>query len=227
MQSVSTISSNISYIPTLNGSNFWEWKDSLMIALALMGHDLASREDGPTISDSIFMDTMSDEVVLAKDYLVALENNFVKNDKAETITLLADLVSMKYQSTGSIREHILKISNTASKLKAVGLSLADDVLVCLVLISLHGQFAHFKVSYNCQKKKWNLNELISQCVQEEEGLSKEKKESAHVATTSKGKSPKFRMKKRAADSGHGPGQKKQALVDAKIKNASFVISKVT
>ena len=81
---------------------------------------------------------------------------------------------MRYKVTWSIREYILKMSNTASKLNALGLSLSDDVLVCLILISLPGQFAHFKVSYNCQKEKWSLNELIAQCVQEEEKLSKEK-----------------------------------------------------
>ncbi|RID40608.1 hypothetical protein BRARA_J00640 [Brassica rapa] len=208
-----------------------------MIAHALMVHNLAFREDHPTISDSstdqdhsklerwetsnrmclmlikhsipsVFRGIVSDEVVLAKDYLVALEKSFAKNNKDETITLLADLVSMRYQGTDSIREYILKMSNTTSNTKALGLSLADDVIVCLVLISLPGQFAHFKVSYNCQKEKWSLNELIAQCVQEEERLSKEKAKSAHVATTSKGKSPKSRMKKRAADSGHGPSQKK-------------------
>ncbi|XP_009123504.1 uncharacterized protein LOC103848338 [Brassica rapa] len=183
----------MSSIPTLNGSNFWEWKDFLMIALALMVHNLAFREDHPTISDSStdqdhtfyfisLQGLVSDEVVLAKDYLVDLEKSFAKNNKDETIMLLADLVSMRYQGTDSIREYILKMSNTTSNLKALGLSLADDVLVCLVLISLPGQFAHFKVSYNCQKEKWSLNELIAQCIQEEERLSKEKAESAHVAT---------------------------------------------
>lgn len=151
MQSISSISSNMFSIPTLNGSKFWECK-----------YDLAFREDRPTISDSstdqyrsklehwdisnrtilmlikhsipsVFRGIVSDEVVLAKDYLVALEKSFAKNDKAETITLLADLFSMRCQGMGSIREYILRMSNTASKLKALGLSLADDFLVCLVL----------------------------------------------------------------------------------------------
>ncbi|KAL1224588.1 hypothetical protein V5N11_000919 [Cardamine amara subsp. amara] len=219
----------------LNGSNFPEWKDSLIIALALMGHDLALREDCPTITDSstdqdhskverweasnlmclmlikhsipsVFRGYVSDEVILAKKYPDVLEKSFAKNDKAETITLLAELLSMRYKDTGNIREYILKISNIQSKLKALGLPLADDVLVCFVLISVPGQFTQFNVSYNCQKDKWNLNELIAHCVQEEDKLMKEKTESALVATTSKGKSPKFRMKKKTADSCHDLGQ---------------------
>ena len=58
----------------------------------------------------------------------------------------------------------MRMSNIASKLKALKLELFDDVLVHLVLLSLPAQFSQFKVSYNCQKEKWTLNELISYCV---------------------------------------------------------------
>ena len=55
-----------------------------------------------------------------------------------------------------------------------------------VLISLLTQFSPFKISYNTQKEKWTLNELIAQCVQEEERLKQEKIESAQLASTSQG-----------------------------------------
>ena len=54
----------------------------------------------------------------------------------------------------------------------------------LVLISLPPQFGQFKVSYNCQKDKWTLNELISHLVQEEDRMRQHKVESAHLASTS-------------------------------------------
>ena len=95
----------------------------------------------------------------------------------------------------------MQVSNIASKLKALKLELSDDLLVHLVLLSLPTQFSQFKVSYNCQKEKWTLNELISFCVQEEE-----KTESAHLASTSKDKNKK-RTKYREVVS--GPSQKKQ------------------
>ena len=65
----------------------------------------------------------------------------------------------------------------------------------LVLISLPAQFSQFIVSYNTQKDKWTLNELISHCVQEEERIKKDKTESAHLALTSQKK-----KRKRAKDS---------------------------
>jgi hypothetical protein len=62
------------------------------------------------------------------------------------------------------------MSNIVSKLKALKLELSEDLLIHLVLLSLPSQFGQFKISYNCQKEKWSLNELISFCVQEEERM---------------------------------------------------------
>ncbi|XP_022854587.1 uncharacterized protein LOC111375901 [Olea europaea var. sylvestris] len=149
----------------------------------------------------------TEEVSNAKEFLAEIEKRFAKNDKAETSTLLQSLISMKYRGKGNIREYIMEMSQVASKLKGLKLELSDDLLVHLVLISLPAQFSQFKVSYNCQKEKWSLNELISYCVQEEERLKQEKIESAHLASTSKDKGKKKRKEYEAAHK--GPAQKKK------------------
>jgi gag-polypeptide of LTR copia-type len=77
--------------------------------------------------------------------------------------------------------------NTASKLKAHKLDISKDILVYLSLNSLPNSFRQFKVSYNCQKESWTVNELISHCVHEEEHLKTDKSESANIAFTSKEK----------------------------------------
>ncbi|KAL0349904.1 UNVERIFIED_CONTAM: hypothetical protein Sradi_4139600 [Sesamum radiatum] len=79
------------------------------------------------------------------------------------------------------------MSHLASILKAFKHDHSEDLLVYLVLISLPTQFSPFKVSYNCQKETWSLNELISHCVQEEERLKQDKLECAYFASTSKEK----------------------------------------
>ena len=84
----------------------------------------------------------------------------------------------------------MEMYNIVGKLKALKLQLSDDLLVHLVLISLPTQFKQFIVSYNTQKDKWTLNELISHCVQEEERIKKDKTESAHLALTSQKKKRK-------------------------------------
>jgi len=211
----------------LTGTNFKSWKEHIQIVLGIMDLDLALRSDQPTALTDVsspeekreferwersnrislmimkraipksFRGTMSEETT-AKSFLAAIEKRFEKNEKAETSTLLANLVSMKYSGKGNIREYIMEMSHIASKLKALKLDLSDDLLVHLVLISLPAQYSQFKVSYNCQKEKWGLNELISHLVQEEEMMKRDRTESAHLASSSKDKSKKKRKTKEAA-----------------------------
>ena len=146
----------------------------------------------------------------AKKFLEEIEQCFTKNEKSETCRLMATLISMKYKGKGNIREYILEMSNIAAKLRELNLNLHDDVLVCMVLVSLPAQFSQFKVSYNTQKEKWTLNELISYYVQEEERIKREKAESANLANTSQEK--KKRKKGKEVAEGK-PQQKKQKKED--------------
>lgn len=130
-----------------------------------------------------FRGTMSEETN-AKAFLAELEKRFVKNEKSETSSIMCSLVSIRNRNKSNIREYILEMSHLASKLKALKVELSDDLLVHLVLISLPAQFSQFVVSYNCQKEKWTLNELISHCVQEEERLRHDRVESAHLVSSS-------------------------------------------
>jgi gag-polypeptide of LTR copia-type len=107
---------------------------------------------------------------LSLDYIKKLEQMFVRNEKTEIDILLNKLCIMKYNDRSNVREHILEMMNTASKLKAYKLDISEDMLVYLSLNSLPTSFGQFKVSYNCQKESWTVNELISHCVQEEERL---------------------------------------------------------
>ena len=83
----------------------------------------------------------------------------------------------------------------------------------LVLISLPTQFSQFKVSYNCQKETWSLNELISHCVQEEERLKQEKIESAHLTGTSKDKGKKRKKDKEVVEVPYQKKQHKEKRID--------------
>ena len=84
----------------------------------------------------------------------------------------------------------MEMSHVASKLRSHKLNIFEDLLVHLVLISLPTRFSQFKVSCNCQKETWSLNELISHCVQEEERSKQENIENAHLTDTSKDKGKK-------------------------------------
>lgn len=220
----------INTIPMLSGMNFKSWKESAEIVLGCMDLDLSLREDRPvatpenpneakiekwdrsnhmclmvikrSIPEMIRGSIAESET--AKGFLETVEKFFAKNDKVETSSVLSKLVSMSYKGKRNIREYILEMSNLASKLKALKLELPEDLIVHLVLISLPPHFGQFKVSYNTQKEKWTLNELISHCVQEEERLKREKTESAHLATNSQNK-----RKRAAANSSQNKKAKEQ------------------
>ncbi|XP_022867618.1 uncharacterized protein LOC111387300, partial [Olea europaea var. sylvestris] len=215
--SATTISANVNSIPILNGTNFKDWKENILIVLGCLDLDLALRVEEPTplteesspdekrdferwarsnrMSQMIikhgipeaFRDAVSEGITNAKEFLVEIEKRFVKNDKAETSTLLQSLISMKYKGKGNLREYIREMSHIASKLKGLKLELSDDLLVHL-------------------KEKWSLNELISYCVQEKERLKQERIESAHLVSTSKDKGKKKKKEYEAAPK--GPAQKK-------------------
>ncbi|XP_062083522.1 uncharacterized protein LOC133789783 [Humulus lupulus] len=231
-----TITANINSIPMLNGTNFKNWKGKLLVNLGSMELDYALRQEQPSpitaestpdekmeferwdrsnrmslmimqqCIPEAFGGTKSEEITKAKDFLDAIEKRFARNDKAEMTSLLASLMSMKYKGRGNVRECIMEMYQIASKLKALKIELFEDLLVLMVLISFPAQFNQFKISYNCQREKLTLNELISHCVQEKERLKQDKTESAHLASASKDKGKKRKSENEAAK---GPTQKKQ------------------
>ena len=138
------------------------------------------------------------EETRAKTFLDQIANRFAANENVETSTILSKLVSMRYKGKENIREYIMEVSNLVTRLKTLKLELSEEILVHLVLIFLPTQFSLFKISYNTQKEKWALNELIAQYVQEEERLNQEKLENAHLASTSQrfGTSKKIKRNKK-------------------------------
>ncbi|CAM8951227.1 unnamed protein product [Rhodiola kirilowii] len=145
--SATSVAANLNNIFMLNGTNFKDWKENITILLGCMDLDLALREPKPdaitgTSSESgqvykgtsersnmlslmiiyrgipaVFRGIVSDEISSAKDYLAEFEKHFVENDKAKTSELLANLISMKYFCKGNVREHIMEMSQLASKLQ--------------------------------------------------------------------------------------------------------------
>ncbi|KAK4483887.1 hypothetical protein RD792_011096 [Penstemon davidsonii] len=241
---VSAVTANLNNIPVLNGTNFGKWKEHVMIVLGVMDMDHALRFDCTaaltdestdeekaayakwertnrmslmimkhSIPESI-RGGISEEAI-AKDFLKQLSDRFTASEKVETSTILSKLTSMKYKGKGNIREYIMEMSNLVTRLRALRLDMSEDILVHLILISLPAHFSPFKISYNTQREKWTLNELIAQCVQEEERLKQEKTESAYLASASNDGNAKKRKRKDKGKKTADPGtsqhkeQKKQ------------------
>ena len=91
-----------------------------------------------------FRGTMSDKITTAKEFIEEIEKQFAKNKKAETSTLLANFISMRYKGKWNIKEYIMELSHIASKLKVLRLELSEDLLVHLVLYLFPHNSVHLK-----------------------------------------------------------------------------------
>ena len=195
---------SLGYIDPLTGSNYKAWRDDLELILLSQGVDwcLTTPIPDQTVEDGATRDkwnrankmckltilrSMSDAVKggipskdSASELLTAIDERFQVNEKAETSMLLDALYGMKYEMSMNIREYIMKMIEIAAKLTALQMPLGDDLLVLLILKSLPVEFDQLVTTYNTQKDKWTLNELIAVCVQEHERI---KKVTIHLVTT--------------------------------------------
>ncbi|XP_028080653.1 uncharacterized protein LOC114282201 [Camellia sinensis] len=152
--STSVLSNESSYIPFLNGDNFSDWKDKILLTLGCMDLDLALRVDEPPeptdessaaeksaydkwersnrsslmlikshISQSIRGSIPPSDKV--KNYMRAIEEQFVSSDKALASTLINKLSGMKHNNSRSVREHIMEMKDIAARLKSLEIEKKD------------------------------------------------------------------------------------------------------
>jgi molybdopterin converting factor small subunit len=105
------------------------------------------------------------------EYLEKVESQFTGSSKAYASSLIKRLVSEKYTG-GGVRDHILRMSNVAARLKPLDLAIKDGFLIYLIFNSLPKEFETFEVNYNSMNDKWTLEKFIAMCVQEEERIKR-------------------------------------------------------
>jgi hypothetical protein len=105
------------------------------------------------------------------EYLEKVERQFTGSSKTYVSSLIKRLVSEKY-ICGGVRDHILRMSNIATRLKALDLAIKDGFLIYLIFNSLLKEFEAFEVNYNSMNDKWTLEKFIAMCVHEEERIKR-------------------------------------------------------
>ena len=148
----------VASLKNLTGTNFEDWRESILFYLSTLNRDLALRVDEPAKptdkstaaekaewaawdeSNRHCLDTMKytidrttrDNIPAcdkAKDYLAAVGRTFKKVDKAEKGNYLRLLANTQYDGVSGVREHILKMTSYHKKLKDMDVNLPDDYLV--------------------------------------------------------------------------------------------------
>ncbi|XP_042490585.1 uncharacterized protein LOC122070492 [Macadamia integrifolia] len=217
-------------VPILTGSNFLDWHEELIYYLTADNHDycLCNKKPADLIDKSIIDEislhekwTRSNQLSLlfikktirkfikgsipdstdAKTYLASIEKWFSTLDKSLTDTLMAKLVNMKYNDSSAIADHIYGMTNLSAQLAKMDQILNEPFLVGLIIQSLPQKFKPFKIHYNTNKDKWDLNELQSKCVQEEQRLKQAGGQMANMVShkCKKGKNFKVAPKKQTSN----------------------------
>jgi hypothetical protein len=95
-------------------------------------------------------------------YLEKVKSQFIDSSKAYVSSLIKGLIYEKYIS-GGMRDHILRMSNVAARLKPLDLAINYGLLIYLIFNSLSKEFEPFEVNYNSMNDKWTLKKFIAMC----------------------------------------------------------------
>nr|XP_043608606.1 uncharacterized protein LOC122580404 [Erigeron canadensis] len=174
-------------IQPLTGANYTAWKDQLDLTLGYLDLDYAIRNDEPAAiianstaeqkaafekwdkANRLSLMTVKNSIPLGlrgaipesdkvKDYLKSVEDYFQGSSKAHASSLMLKMLTLKYDGSSGVREHIMKMSDMANKLKTLEMEVSDNFLVHFIMTSLPAQFDAFKINYNAQKDKLKMEE---------------------------------------------------------------------
>ncbi|XP_061998824.1 uncharacterized protein LOC133716102 [Rosa rugosa] len=167
---------NLNNVLMLTGTNFRAWRDS--VERYMMMHENIEDEPEALTKDSsaeevkafkawhrsdrmaknTIRNTMSDTVRgsveepdLATDYMEAIERKLKESEKAEAARLSKAFHELKYEGSGGVREHIMKLIHINTRLRELLMGVNDRQVVHVALHSLPNTFSGLRTSYNALK----------------------------------------------------------------------------
>ena len=146
-----------------------------------------------------------------------LQHQFQSNDSTASImdslkSMFGDhmqvamqrLMGAKMAEGTSIREHVLKMIRFLNELETLGATIDTQTQVDIILNSLPGSFAQFKLNYNMNQMNFSISELMSS-LQLVEGVIKPEGNVLNVERASTSASmPKGKKGKKKKSSAKGP-----------------------
>jgi len=124
------------------------WERSNRLSLMLMKM---------TVADNIKI-TLP-KIESAKKFMGLVGERSQTADKSVAGTLMSTLTTMKFDGSRTMNELVIEMTNIATRLKTLGMTVNENFLVQFILNSLPSEYGPFQMSYNTMKDKWNVHEL--------------------------------------------------------------------
>jgi len=118
----------------------WERFNSLNLMLMRM-----------TIADSI--KTTLPKIENAKKFMGLVGEHSQTADKSVVGTLMSTLITMKFEGSRTMYKHVIEMTNIATRLKTLRMTMNENFLVQFILNSLPSEYGPFQMSYNTMKDK--------------------------------------------------------------------------
>jgi len=74
------------------------------------------------------------------------------------------LTTIKFDDSRTMHEHVIEMTNIATKLKSIGMTIDENFLVQFILNLLLSKYGPFQMNYNTMKDKWDVHELHNMLV---------------------------------------------------------------
>lgn len=183
-----TVNSLIGDITKLNGANYHEWAfDVEMVARRAGTWDvLRGEEKRPESGKTADWDTKSNDALtmvglsVAKSELVhirgcttapemwkALADVYAKSSRANRIALRQQLNSAVLGSDDTIQDYVSRISDIATRLRAVGVELSNEDEVDVLIMNLPESWGHVASSLMIRPGELKVQEVVGVLLEEE------------------------------------------------------------
>ncbi|XP_051136688.1 uncharacterized protein LOC127255259 [Andrographis paniculata] len=145
-------------IAELTGDNYKIWKERILLHLGWMDIDYAIQKDEPPVitetsepddvdlyerwerSNRLSMMLIKTKISAGirasvdqhdnvRELLKAIDEQFVKSDKALASTLIIQFSTMRFTGVRGLREHIIRMRDIAAQLKSLEVTMSESFLV--------------------------------------------------------------------------------------------------
>jgi len=89
----------------------------------------------------------------AKEFMKFMEECSQTIDKSLVGTLMSTLTTKKFDGSRTMHEHVIEMTNIATRLKSLGIAVDEGFLVHFILNSLLFEYGLFQMNYNTMKDK--------------------------------------------------------------------------